>query len=132
MINYSVSTIQYPTVDVSLIERLGKASETLSLKVAELIGPGLILEPSFPEDGTSVRTYKYKTQITYGHVLNEDYQGLITCFAAEILESLQKEDPGKNIKPYRLIFIIPNSASRNNETLTEDMTFDVTSQITLV
>jgi len=128
---YSVSKAQYSNVDDTLIAQLGKASEFLSNAVAGLVGSKLVQEPSYPVEGTEVKVYRYKTQITYAQLIKEDFTDITTLLAAEVLENLQSE-PGKVIKPFRLVFAVPNEQSKTNVKLTDDSTFILTSQISLV
>lgn len=102
--HYMVSTQQYPDASETLVDRLGSDSERLSNSVAELLG-ALVHEVEFPAEGVDVFTYKYKTQIE--ELTEENFKSVTALLAAELLEVLQKENPGKTIKPYRLVFAVP-------------------------
>jgi hypothetical protein len=102
--HYMVSTQQYPEASETLIDQLGNTSERLSNSVAVLLGP-LVHQVEFPAEGVDVLTYKYKTQID--ELTEENFESVTALLAAELLELLQTKEPGKTIKPYRLVFAVP-------------------------
>lgn len=103
-LHYRIDQKIYKNASDDDVKVLAETSEKLSDAVAEILG-GLVLKRSNPDAGEDFQVFKFDLKLRMSELKTVGNQE-VAALSAEYLNLISSQ-PGKKIKPYRLIWVIP-------------------------